>query len=204
MSSLACDIVLLPSSDIARSAIRLSNILKSHDSYFTLKEGEYFPHASLYMTQLKEADFGRVGEVLAEIAKNISTISATPIGYEQSEGFISMMYERGELLNAVQNQVVEAINPIRDGLRLKDAKRLEEATGKERENLEMYGYRSVGELFDLHITLTRFKSPEPVDTNELETYLGEFNGYFTKLGLFEMGDNGTCVRKIAEFTLGTE
>lgn len=204
MSSLPCDIVLLPSNEIAQHAVTVSNALKNSDSYFTLKIGEYFPHASVYMTQLKTADLGEVELRLAEIARSIPVISVRVKGYDQEHGYIGVSYEGNDLLDRVQREVVEVINPIRDGMRLKDAKRLEGAEGKERENLEKYGYRSIGELFDPHITLTRSKLTEAINLQHLETHLSKFNGYFTKLGLFEMGDNGTCVRKIAEFELGAK
>ncbi len=51
------------------------------------------------------------------------------------------------------------------------------------------------------MTVTRFNSNEPRSILDLPAPQ-EFNGAFPKLGLFEMGDNGTCIRKIAEFSLG--
>lgn len=202
MTSLPCDIVLLPSDEIAQHAITVSNVLKNSDSFFTLKMGEYFPHASVYMTQLKTEDLEEVELRLSAIAKSLPAIPVRVKGYEQELGYIGVSYKRNDLLDRIQQEVVEAINPIRDGLRPKDAQRLESAVGEARKNLERYGYRAIGELFDPHITLTRSKITDAIDTQHLETYLDSFNGYFTKLGLFEMGDNGTCVRKIAEFELG--
>jgi len=97
--------------------------------------------------------------------------------------------------------VISAINPIRDGLRENDKARLMSATGELRENLEKYGYRGVGELFRPHMTFTRFANGRAIDVSSLPDS-HEFSGEFLTLGLFEMGDNGTCVRKIAEYKLG--
>lgn len=201
MSSLPCNIVLLPSDEIAHNAISLSEALRQYDTYFTLKGGSYFPHASLYMTQLKEDDLNKVMNILQEIAHGTTSLTVTASKFKQAHGYISLSYSRTAALDSIQSRVVDAINPIRDGLRRKDIERLATATGMERTNLEQYGYRSVGELFDPHITFTRLKSSEFVDSSCLENEQ-QFNGSFTKLGLFEMGDNGTCVRKIAEFNLG--
>jgi hypothetical protein len=51
------------------------------------------------------------------------------------------------------------------------------------------------------MTFTRFTNGKAIDVSNLPKP-DEFSGSFIKLGLFEMGDNGTCVRKIAEFALG--
>jgi len=200
--SLPCDIVILPEETISAEAMRLSDNLKQHGTYFTLKDGEYYPHASLYMTQLKVSDLDRVCEILADIASKTPSLAMNAREYHQEAGYIDVEYERFTLVDELQMTVVNAINPIRDGMREKDKARLLTSTGLEHDNVERYGYRSIGELFAPHLTLTRFTQNEPISTGSLPN-LNTFSGKFVKLGLFEMGDNGTCVRKIAEFKLGT-
>jgi len=192
IASLPCDIVILPADDLAHKAISLSEQLAQHGTLFTLKDGARYPHASLYMTQLKVADLEKVKALLAAIAASTPQLDITATRYDQAEGYIDVEYARTEALAHLQMTVVEAINPIRDGMYA--------ATGKARESLEKYGYRGVGELFRPHLTLTRFVGGRSIDANTLPEP-NEFSGRFVRLGLFEMGDNGTCVRKIAEFEL---
>lgn len=199
--SIPCDIVLLPNPELAEKAFKVSEQLKEFGTLYTLKEGQCFPHASLYMTQLKIEDIEKVKELLADIAAATPKIDLTSTRYDQAEGYIDADYQRTELIQKLQMAVVEAINPIRDGMREKDKQRMLTITGQACENLEKYGYRGVGELFRPHISFTRFADGKPIDTSVLPDP-NEFSGEFTKLGLFEMGDNGTCVRKIAEFELG--
>jgi len=201
-TSLPCNIVILPSTEIAEKAITVSQQLAQHYStFFTLKEGEYYPHATLYMTQFKVADLGRAQTLLAELAARTAPFALQSDRYELNFGYFDANYERPAELEALQMAVINAINPIRDGMREKDKQHLLEASGVERENLQKYGYRGVGELFRPHVTLTRLTDDQPVDTSVLPAP-HEFSGQFMRLGLFEMGDNGTCVRKIAEFPLG--
>lgn len=202
MTSLPCDIVILPSDELARVAIAFSERLQQFNTLFTLKEGAYFPHASLYMTQIKVADLDKVKELLSSIAAGIPQLDLIASGYYQAEGYIDPNYTRTKTLDQLQMTVVNAINPIRDGMREKDKARLASTSGKIRENLEKYGYRGVGDLFRPHMTLTRFADGQPIDESSLPD-IHRFDGKFIKLGLFEMGDNGTCVRKIADFKLGT-
>jgi hypothetical protein len=201
-ASIPCDIVLLPSDDLAQKAVKASQQLQSFGALFQLNtETGPFPHTSLYMTQLKAEDLDKAKELLAAIAARTPIFFLKANDYFQEEGYIDPNYERTDDLANLQMAVVNAINPIRDGMREKDKARLSQTTGLVRENLEKYGYRGVGELFRPHMTLTRFTDGKKVDTSTLSDP-NEFSGQFVKIGLFEMGDNGTCVRKIAEFDLG--
>lgn len=100
----------------------------------------------------------------------------------------------------LQDRIVKTFNNLRADMRESDKQKMTDATGLKLENLQKYGYPSIGELFRPHITLTKF----PVDIEpdlSILTPATDFTGEFTRLGLFEMGPNGTCIRKIAEFQL---
>lgn len=201
MSSLPVDIVILPSSELAAKAIEASGLLASLNSLFTLEDGKQYPHASLYMFQLSEDNIEEVKERLANIAQNNQLLHLMPSGYVQKLGFIDVEYEVTPALNNLQQQIIEAVQPLADGMREKDKQRMLEATGLALQNFQKYGYKYVGELFRPHITFTRFNEM-PVEAESLLPPLSDFKGEFPKIGLFEMGDNGTCVRKIAEYELG--
>lgn len=204
MSSIPCDIVVLPNKELASRTIALSEQLQTYGTFYTLKDGEYYPHASLYMTQLKVADLDKVQAILTDIVASTPVLNLTSTRYGQKEGYIDVDYDRSDTLDRLQMDVITAINPIRDDMREKDKVRILTAIGKVRDNLEEYGYRGVGELFRPHMTLSRFADVQmSIDTNKLPAP-SEFSGQFVKLGLFEMGDNGTCVRKIAECNLGKQ
>jgi hypothetical protein len=201
MNSIPCNIVILPDNDLAQRAIATSTTLQDFGALFELGAAGPFPHASLYMVQLRVADLDKVEDILANIAAGTPKLDCVAIRYDQAEGYIDAEYVRAEWLGQLQMTVVEAINPLRDGMREKDKARMLTTSGKARENLEKYGYRGIGDLFRPHITFTRFADNEPIDTSTLPQP-NEFSGQFVKLGLFEMGDNGTCVRKIAKLGLG--
>lgn len=199
MNSIPCDIVLLPGADLSQKAISVSEQLKEYGSRFTLRPDSYVPHLSLYMAQIKQGDLEKVKAALAGIAV------APPVGlvaarYYQSHGYIDVEYARHAAIDALQMAVIRAINPLRDGLLRSDEARAQQATGKIKENFMAYGYPGVGDLFRPHLTFTRFVSDTIISIEALPP-LPEFNGLFTKLGLFVMDEDGACVRKLAEFTL---
>ncbi len=207
MSSLPCDVVLLPTSELATKAIEASKTTKKYDSFFTLEYGAFYPHMSLYMFQLNETDISKVEEVLAKIAKDTKAVSAKATDYRLGEGFgagyVDPEYEVTEELSGLQNRVIEVVNPIRAGMRESDVRKMQDAEGLKLENLQKYGYPAVGTLFRPHITLTRLKEHNPKVLDLLPQDISTFSGVFDRLGLFEMGENGTCIRKIAEFKLQT-
>ena len=192
---------MIPDADATNEAILLSEKLGGNETYFTLKEGEYYPHASLYMVQLDMNRIDEIKKVLSVVAANSSKITLSPKDYHQEWGYIDVEYGREVNSDKLQMDVVHALNPIRDGLRQKDIDRLPEAVGIERENILTYGYRSVGEKFAPHITITRFTDRKDIDLVTLPD-VSTFKATFSKVGIFEMGENGTCIKKIAEFNLG--
>jgi len=203
MTSIRCDIAILPTEGLARRATVMSAELQKFDALFQLSTTGLFPHASLYMVQLKVEDLDRIRAILATIAASAPQFDLTATRYSQAKGYIDIEYARTEDLDKLQMTIIDAISPIRDDMREKDSARVTAATGRVRENLEKYGYRAAGELFRPHMTFTRLADGNTIDTSSLSD-VSEFSGQFVKLGLFETGDNGTCVRKIAEFNLGGE
>lgn len=205
MSTLPCDIVLLPSAELSQKAIETSKSLEIYSPFFILEDGKYYPHMSLYMFQLDEGNIPRVEEVLSDIARDSSVVSAQATTYRLGEGFgigyVDPEYEVSDELSSLQDAVIKAVNPIRSGMREKDIAKMQDAEGLKLENLQKYGYPAIGKLFRPHITLTRLKEHTPSVLESLPTDVTTFSGLFDKIGLFEMGDNGTCVRKIAEFEL---
>lgn len=204
MNSIACDIVLLPSKDLAEKAIDASQKLQKHGSLFTLEDGKFYPHMSLYMFQLNTEDISKVEKELKRIAGNSVVAKLSTTRYYLGEGFgvgyIDPEYAVTPDLRKLQDDVVEAINPIRTGMREKDKAKMSDATGVKLENFRNFGYPAIGELFRPHMTLTRLDGHKPEVLNKLPD-VNEFNGTFDRIGLFEMGDNGTCAKKLLELQL---
>jgi hypothetical protein len=206
MKSIPCDIVLIPDEILTNKALSASKLLSDHDPFFTLEIGKFYPHMSLYMFQLEESDITKVEEILTNIASQTRIMNGKSTRYYLGEGhgvgYIDPEYEASDVLRTLQQLVIEAVNPIRAGMRESDKAKMQDATGVKLENLQKYGYPAVGELFRPHITLTRLKEHKP-EVLQLLPGIATFNGTFDRIGLFEMGDNGTCIRKIAEYNLGS-
>jgi 2'-5' RNA ligase len=200
MNSKPCNVVLLPSKSLADKAIEISETLRSDEALFTLKDGSFYPHISLYMLELRVDDYEKVREVLRGISATQSLQELTAIRYGQKMGFLDAEYAVTPALRDLQDLIVDALNPIRNGMREKDKVRMEQAVGIKREYFEKYGYPNVKELFRPHVTLTRFNNEKLFDTTK-QPDVSVFNGNFERLGFFESGDNGTCVRLLSSYIL---
>ncbi len=197
MSSLPCDVVILPNPLLAERAITASNKLSKFDSLFTLKMGDCYPHASVYMLQLKTESLDEVKRLLKTIVQSYSPPQLEAQLFDHTNGYIDVEYKKTPELVSLQADIVKLLNPIRDGMRAKDEVRMKEATGAKKESYQKYGWGSVGELYRPHMTLSRIES-DNLGALEVLGEPSQFSGAFLKLGLFEMGDNGTAKRKIFE------
>lgn len=198
MNNLSCDVVLFPNPLLAELAVISSKKLSELDSLFQLEDGKCYPHVSIYMLQLKTDDLERVGKLLEVIAHSFSSLQLTTQRYDQQEGYIDADYKKIEELSGLQTEVIQALNPIRDGMRPKDQARMHKAKGLEYDNYKKYGWKSVGDLFRPHMTISRLSTDNSKAMDMLGDY-SKFDGTFNSIGLVEMGDNGTAVRKIFEF-----
>lgn len=201
MESKPYDVVLLPEFKVAQAAIQLSKKVEQLATHFTLGNDEYFPHVSLYMLQLNVEGLGEAEVILKKVAKEADAVGGRVEDYHYEKGYFDIEYQKSTEMINLQNKIIEQMNPIRDGLRAKDEERLHTVSGEERANIERCGYRSVGNLFTPHLTFTRFKDTEITSLNDLPPK-GSFEGNFISLGIFEMGDHGTCKYKVNEWVLG--
>jgi 2'-5' RNA ligase len=201
MESIACDVVIMPEDSVASRAIETSKSLEKEGTLFTLDKDSCQPHVSIYMLQLKVVDLGKVSEILKNIAQKTSKFSLETSKYFEVMQFIDAEYQKTAALETLQRNIINELNPLRDGMRQQDRMRMEQAEGLAKEYFEKYGTKSVFNFFRPHLTFTRFMSEQTNPQDLLPEDISQFNGIFTHLGLFETGENGTCVRKIAAFEL---
>jgi 2'-5' RNA ligase len=208
-SSRAYDVVLLGTPEMSAAAVAVSRALQNLGARFQLDEGRVHPHMSILMAQLRDDSLPAAVEALKTIAGTIPALRLAATRYDQDheQGFFEVQFERPAALVRLQEAVIDQIEPLRDGLRDQDPpgrwlrQWMSEAQGDARSNLDRYGYDEIGTLFRPHVTFTRFSDPQAeVDRGKLPPPQ-KFSGLFPILALFEMGEHGTCIRSVAEFTM---
>lgn len=203
--TIPCDVVLLPNEEQAQLAVQASQALSSQGSLFTLDNQDFYAHASLYMLQMNATTQDACIAALQQLAQQFKVQKLDQDGYLYQDsgfgrGYVDIAFTRNETVDSLQEQVVATFNTLRADMRESDKQKMTDATGLKLENLQKYGYPSIGELFRPHITLTKFPTEIEPDLTVLPP-ASHFSGEFNRIGLFEMGSNGTCIRKIAAFDL---
>lgn len=203
--TLPCNIVLLPNEGQAQHAIQASRLLAPQGTMFTLDDQSFYAHNSLYMFQMSTTSQEQCITALQELAAETAVQRLAQDGYfyqdaGHGKGYVEISFAKNESVVSLQERVIELFNTLRSGMRESDKNKMIDATGVKLENLQKYGYPSIGELFRPHMTLTKFPVEIEPDLSVLPN-ASIFTGTFTRIGLFEMGPNGTCIRKIAAFDL---
>jgi 2'-5' RNA ligase len=194
------NIVILPEETLASRSMEASRqITAVEPTVFELDNKNFFVHATLYMVRIKQQQLAEAKQRLAELAAQTTPLDMVASHYNQARGFISVSYERSPAINNLQQQVIRAINPLRTGMPPEQTELVKSAEGLQLQKLENYGFDRVGEAYNPHITLSRTASQQPINAEATLADMATFNGVFSELGMFELGDNGTCVREVARF-----
>ena len=167
----------------------------------------YFPHISIYPPEFPEQGLDKIISEVIKISKSVKPFKLTFKDILYEEGFLGINFKNDKKVKELHLMVLESINPLREDLmrdKYKDKKFLGKQTKIAKGYIIKYGYPRVLDLYIPHLTLIRFdslKSSDEViskikwDKNEIEV---------SKLGIFEMGDNGTCIKLIKEIFLNNE
>lgn len=163
-------------SDITKASLEIRD---SYGADWFIDNQRYHLHLALY---LFEAPRRNTGKILEEAKKLVKTISPTSIKIKgmsaNQEGLIFIDLEENSELRQYHCQIVENINPFRDGMlreKYRDEEYLKNLPTDAREKLQKYGHRWVLDRFHPHITLSRLLDPKHCD-EVIKTYENKFVG----------------------------
>jgi 2'-5' RNA ligase len=188
--------------EIAQAAIELGKkVAEKENVYFTLDGVDFIPHATIYSPEYPEKNLEKVVEIAEKIAKEFSPIEVEfkNIWPNVGWGYVIASFENSDEIKNIHEKIVTSLNPLREGhTRDKD----KDALGERKENIEKYGYPTVMNLYDPHITITKLK-----DENNFEKIVSELDWKIKKFKVDTimvciMGEHGTCRKIIKEFKLG--
>lgn len=199
------DVVIIPTPEVARAACELSQLVASrYDTCFILNDTNQVPHLSLYHFAAHEEKLSDIIEALGERFASQEAFMLQAVGYDRDNmPWLQALYERSEHLSNLHESVLEAVAPFHE--KRKNYNQTEEWSTMSlvrKENLERYGWSEAGSLYKPHITLTRFD--EAIDQDNIPPFPASMTSFMvTKLGLYELGDYGTCHNLLAQFNLNT-
>lgn len=194
------NIAIVPSEEVTKRAIAISKKLKRDGGLFVLNKRLYSSHITVYMTKLPLKNLKEVSHVLRQLAATIKPLKLTALDYHQNDGWIDIEYKRNKAIQDLQKKIIKYINPFRQNLlRANEMERLPGLPKQQAQYVKKYGYRGVLKYYRPHLTLTRLKSDKNVIV-ELEKE--NLNFIAKEIGIFYLGEYGSCKKLIAKFKLG--
>lgn len=167
---------------------------------FILDDVTFYPHITLYLAEYPNDAIDDIRKVISQVITNLSPILLKPTKYSIESGYIAIGYEKTEELEMMQASIISACNDLRKGsLRLRDIEKIESYNMAQRRNIDLYGFRSVGESFHPHLTLTKCKDTIPTNF----PYLDEKKLTFISntLALMHVGEFGTGRELIDKYSI---
>jgi 2'-5' RNA ligase len=198
------NITFKPPIKIAEQVAKLSEeISKKEDVYFVIDNLHFYPHITIYSPEYPKRKEDEVLETIEKLVKNFSPIKFVPKEIETSQGYFGIAAQYSDEIKKIHEAIVEKLNPLREGhLREKYLNAYNMKFSEEKmQNIQKYGYADSMSLYNPHITITRLKDDGVAEkvAKEIAVPFGEFA--IDKIGVFRMGENGTCIELIKEFNL---
>lgn len=193
----------MPPSEIARGVEKLSlEINKKEEAYFVLDSKSFYPHITIYGVEFPTRNLEKVFSEVESLAKKLVGVKFTFQKVATEKGYIGIECDCTEEFRAAHETIIEKLNPLRDGhIREKDNQKSSEFSEKE-ENIQKYGHPEVMNLYKPHVTVIRLKDERVAEKTAAEIKWPVKEFVLDRIGIFKMGENGTCIELLKEFKLG--
>ena len=201
------NIILIVDNKPRKKALNLaSSVGMGDEQVFHIDDKKYFAHITIYSPEFSEKNIPKIIEMVEKISGGISKFDLPAVGLSAEDKSVIIDFEKTDKVVKIHETVVSALNQFRNGKiqekyfsRIKEGKYSKEQV----EMIQKYGYPNVLKLYRPHLTLGRLTSQEIAEKvarnlsgdNELKA------AKIIKIGISEMGSNGTCTDIIKEFNL---
>lgn len=192
-------VALLPEHKLDKRARVLNGLLNMYGLEFSFSDLTV-PHISLYMLRINSQYLDEVAMELSGIAEQHDGIDLSFSGWRMRNRYFAAMYATSREVIDLQQDVVARLNPLRAETHPDSFIGINNASLVEKYNVGRYGWKSIGDAYDPHMTITRFLE-EDLDISFSDFNENEFNGIFDRIAIFEMGDSGTTLSQVATFIL---
>lgn len=176
----------------------------------TQSAGRYGFHATIKppMALAPGASESDLRDAMATVAAELAPVNLGRLRIASLDGFLALVPEDNPALQDLAANVVEAFEPFRAPLSIRDrdARAARGLTPRQEELLDAYGYPYVFDEFRFHMTLTDRLDPSDYDDvlQAAHTWFGpvlDEDVVLDRLTLFHEGENKLPFRRLADFKL---
>lgn len=191
---------------IADIAIAASKTLSRKKSAFVLGTKDFYPHVTLYMTQLPDKNIPEAVRRIFRMVKKKKSIGLRTTGAPHiTSGYVGINFKKTKRIGQWQKELVALLNPLREGRITKESRmQFLHADRTGRKNILRFGSQHVFAKFDPHLTLTKLKNEKNADYADIEIAASKLRGISFRsaaIGLFKAGEYGTCRSLVKVFRL---
>jgi 2'-5' RNA ligase len=199
------NIALIPNKELFEYAIKISNNLSKLGKYLFILDGKnYFPHITVYSPEFPKRNLNKIIKNVEKVSKNFKPFQIKFTECKFVDDYAGIDVQSSKQIYSLHEKIIDCLNSLREGVlrdKYKNKDVLINFTKKQINNIEKYGYPDVKELYIPHLSLIRFGKNIP-SVLEKKFRWDIQSSVVDKIGIFEMGDYGTCIRLVKEFELG--
>lgn len=206
------NIAIIPSREVAEAVIGLSqNLADNGKPGFILDGKDFIPHITCYSPEFPSRNKKKILQRLSKLTDNLKKFDITFKGLiitkEDNNYGVEVSIAKDEKIDKLHRLVIRKLNPLREGHlreKYKDPEYIKKFPYAKRELMKKIllevGYPRVLEAYRPHISIISYQK----DVIRKEIKLPEFNlknMEVSEVGLFTMGEYGTCNKLIHKFEL---
>ena len=193
---------LIPDEQTASQAVEYSQYLTQQiDSYFSLNTKDFLPHVTLYGLGLEEAKLNQIDKFLGQITGQISAFELDFLAFELYDSYYMLNLAKNTIITNLQSQILDQVSPLRERSYVAP-EYLQDMEPEAYDKWEKYGSVWIGDSYNPHITLTKFKSSTDDTLQQIPKSKMIFSAVkFKSIGLFLSADHGTAKQLIREYNL---
>ena len=198
------NIVIIFDSSLSSQFIKLSNLINNYfSSQIVLNENDSIPHLTLYTTKYPKKYEGKIINHLEKFAEKQKSFDLVLTKKSFVVGTIFLDASLTPELKKLHYDVVDLLNPFRDGIYDPMELKLPGLTKEMKKSLIELGMWAAKDLYIPHVSIAR-PIKELSGEKCLSLLPNEIN-YFSHISAIhyvETGTNGTCKRIIESFPFG--
>lgn len=196
---------LLPC-EVHQSAVSLSTeISKRFKTIFTLGDRESVPHVTIYFNEYPKSNIDNILESANVLAEEFGRTKVEFTRFCTGRGYIDMGIGLSKQLVMIHKRSVKLLFPqLKTHLRekyLESSEKYSLYSEKQKRNIKRYGHPDVMDLYRPHVTLTRLENEDDAKDLVAELKWPIKNCVLDSIGVFEMGEHGSCQRLIKKLKL---
>jgi hypothetical protein len=189
----------------SRSAVSLSGKIKTETRVnFTLHKNTNVPHITVYQLIIPDRNLNRLIKILEDLALKLPPQNFRFAGFEEHSGYLSVELSLPPRVKLFQEEVIKSVNFLREGRSLIGEEGASNYPKSQRKNIAEYGFDNLLDFYNPHITITCLSDPENAKKLISELSWTENEFFCSSIGLYSLGEFGTCKELIREFKLRAE